>query len=73
MALGLKLRVKNLLGEIPSRRWDIHIEADLVEEVARIYGYDNLPSTLPSSQNAGELTQMQKFRRTVRTGLESSA
>ncbi|MEG2255040.1 MAG: phenylalanine--tRNA ligase subunit beta, partial [Vagococcus sp.] len=32
---------------IPPRRWDISIEADLVEEVARIYGYDNLPSTLP--------------------------
>jgi len=27
----------------PSYRFDIEIEADLIEEVARIYGYDNLP------------------------------
>ncbi len=29
----------------PSWRFDIAIEADLVEEIARIYGYDNIPST----------------------------
>ena len=32
---------------VPTRRGDITIEADLVEEVARLYGYDNIPSTLP--------------------------
>lgn len=26
---------------VPPRRWDIEIDADLLEEVARIYGYDN--------------------------------
>ena len=31
----------------PSHRFDIAIEADLIEEVARIYGYDNLPSSMP--------------------------
>ncbi|AEU41400.1 MAG: phenylalanine--tRNA ligase subunit beta [Lactococcus lactis] len=72
LGFGVEVEGEKFTCEIPSRRWDIHIEADLVEEVARIYGYDNLPSTLPLSQNAGELTDMQKFRRTVRTGLESS-
>ncbi|MGO3007124.1 MAG: phenylalanine--tRNA ligase subunit beta [Lactococcus cremoris] len=72
LGFGVEVEGEKFTYEIPSRRWDIHIEADLVEEVARIYGYDNLPSTLPLSQNAGELTDMQKFRRTVRTGLESS-
>lgn len=30
---------------VPSRRPDISMQADLVEEVARLYGYDNIPST----------------------------
>jgi len=35
----------------PSDRFDIEIEEDLIEEVARIFGYDNIPAALP----AGEL------------------
>ncbi|PNK60686.1 phenylalanine--tRNA ligase subunit beta [Psychrobacter sp. FDAARGOS_221] len=31
----------------PSHRYDIEIKEDLIEEIARIYGYDNIPSTLP--------------------------
>ncbi|MCL2114424.1 MAG: phenylalanine--tRNA ligase subunit beta [Streptococcaceae bacterium] len=74
LQLGFNVKVDNetFTCEIPSRRWDISIEADLVEEVARIYGYDKLPSTLPVSQNAGELTAMQKFRRKVRTIVEAA-
>lgn len=33
----------------PSHRFDIEIEADLIEEVARIFGYDNLPSSMPTA------------------------
>ena len=32
---------------VPSHRFDIAIEADLLEELARIYGYDNLPVEPP--------------------------
>ncbi len=35
-------------AEIPFWRADIRIPEDLVEEVARIIGYDSIPSTLPS-------------------------
>ncbi len=31
---------------VPSHRQDVHIAADLVEEIGRIYGYDRLPTTL---------------------------
>lgn len=58
---------------VPRRRWDISIEADLVEEIARIYGYDNLPTTLPNSAGtAGELTKNQKLRRKVRAIAEGA-
>ncbi|EUJ24681.1 phenylalanyl-tRNA ligase subunit beta [Listeria grandensis FSL F6-0971] len=57
---------------VPSRRWDITIEADIFEEVARIYGYDNIPSTLPNSVSAGHLTVEQAAKRTIRAYLEGA-
>ncbi|GAA6113137.1 phenylalanine--tRNA ligase subunit beta [Apilactobacillus apinorum] len=49
--LGFEVEVtdNNMHVIVPTRRGDIHIQADLIEEVARIYGYDNLPSTLPTT------------------------
>ncbi|GAE26143.1 phenylalanyl-tRNA synthetase beta chain [Halalkalibacter wakoensis JCM 9140] len=58
---------------IPSRRADIQIEEDLMEEVARLYGYDHIPTTLPQGATTqGALTDYQKKRRHVRRVLESS-
>jgi len=57
--------------EIPTRRWDISISADLVEEVARMYGYDNLPTTLPVGEmTPGQLTPAQTLIRASRHTLE---
>ena len=33
--------------DVPSYRFDISIEPDLIEEIARIYGYNNLPVSMP--------------------------
>lgn len=35
---------------IPTWRQDIHCLADVAEEVARFYGYDNIPTTLPTGE-----------------------
>ncbi|MCM0582744.1 phenylalanine--tRNA ligase subunit beta [Weissella diestrammenae] len=56
---------------IPARRWDISIPADLIEEIARLYGYDNLPTTLPvGATTPGQLTPKQKLIRATRHDLE---
>ncbi|GAC45313.1 phenylalanyl-tRNA synthetase beta subunit [Pediococcus acidilactici NGRI 0510Q] len=56
---------------VPVRRWDIHLQADLLEEIARIYGYDNLPVTLPTgAPTVGQLTEKQKIMRNSRQILE---
>ncbi|WP_208560424.1 phenylalanine--tRNA ligase subunit beta [Marinilactibacillus kalidii] len=58
---------------VPLRRWDIAIEADLLEEVARIYGYNKIPSTLPVMESTpGELDDKQRLVRYTRRFLEGS-
>lgn len=48
---ALDFKVKNNLITIPSYRLDITVVEDLYEEVIRLLGYDNLPSTLPLIEN----------------------
>lgn len=62
-----------LTVSVPPRRWDLAIPADLIEEVARIYGYDNIPTSLPTMPvTPGHYTKAQKIIRDARTILESS-
>ena len=42
---------------VPSYRFDISIEPDLIEEIARIYGYNNLPVNTPVGALELEVTQ----------------
>lgn len=64
-ALG-RLEIKCLSNEEgfiaypPTNRLDLLVEADIVEEIARVYGYDNIENTLPRDSEWGGKTEGQK-------------
>ena len=51
---------------VPTWRYDSSTEIDVVEEIARLYGYPRLGRTLPPSSHVGGLTQRQRERRRLR-------
>jgi phenylalanyl-tRNA synthetase beta chain len=54
----------------PRRRFDIAIEEDLIEELARIHGYDRIPTTLPGgATRIAAPSEMQVEASTVRRQL----
>ncbi len=50
--LGFKLKTKSrnkFKVEVPAHRWlDVHLEIDLIEEIARLFGYVHIPQTVPA-------------------------
>ena len=59
----------NITVTTPTRRQDITTYQDIIEEVGRITGYDNLPLTLPKTVLVGKLSDYQIFKRGLKTGL----
>ncbi len=46
---------------VPSVRIDMLLPCDVAEEIARIYGYNNIPSTIPKLSSRSKVTPEQKF------------
>ena len=72
--LGLGVEKTSTEGEwhieVPSYRFDIAIEVDLIEELARVYGYNNLPvrtptASMPLKPNDETLVTIQNVRRAL--------
>lgn len=62
-----ELEADSLVIEVPTFRGDVEEEIDLVEEVARMWGYDKIPMTVPSGAHAGGYTYEQKRAMQART------
>lgn len=53
--------------QVPTRRGDITSDVDLIEEIARLYGYDNIPTTpIEGPTTPGAYTKPQALRRDLR-------
>ena len=62
-----------LLVNVPDYRQDLTIPADIVEEVARIYGYDKIPSTIMGGTTlVGGKTDSQKYQESIEKSLIGS-
>lgn len=67
-AIGFETRIDDgtLVTRVPTWRPDCLDEVDILEEIARHYGYANLGKTVPKSSVHGRLSPMQARRREVR-------
>ncbi len=72
LRLGLQVEIadENLRVQVPSWRGDLNLEEDLTEEIARMHGYDNIPSqpvlaSAAGGRRAPSLALEEKARRTL--------
>jgi phenylalanyl-tRNA synthetase beta chain len=70
-ALGIAQKSETIFLS-PSWRHDVAIEEDLVEEVARIVGYDKIAEELPASQGAGAYQPTELRKKNLRKTLSDS-
>ncbi|MGH4124867.1 MAG: phenylalanine--tRNA ligase subunit beta [Clostridium sp.] len=74
LELATEIKGDYLIIKVPTNRADINIREDIAEEIARIYGYDNIPSSLPNcaTSKSGK-SEKQKLEDKVVLSLTSSA
>jgi phenylalanyl-tRNA synthetase beta chain len=66
LGCGVQRTDGSLLATVPTFRRDLEREADLIEEVGRLVGLENVPESLPGVPQPGGLTDAQKKLRLLR-------
>lgn len=66
LGCGVEREDGRLLAEVPTFRRDLRREADLIEEIGRLVGLENVPERLPSVPLPGGLSPAQKKLRSLR-------
>lgn len=76
VSLGFEVRgggPAQLIVSVPTHRVDVSRDVDLIEDVARLHNYNNIPKTLPRTRCAiGEPTHMQQVIEACRDGLANA-
>ena len=68
----IQSKVELLKVKVPTYRNDVQQDADLVEEVARMYGYNNIPETRPDRKQQGGIKEGQEIRYLAKDFMRSS-
>ncbi len=72
LQFGVEVRGEDMDVTVPTFRGDVTLEVDLIEEVARMYGYNNIPSELPMADyRIGRLTRSQLLEDQTREFMNS--
>ena len=73
IGFGVAATEDQLTIEVPTFRWDVvsdhahEFEANIAEEVGRMYGFERIVKTVPKGEQAGHLSEYQQDRRLVRS------
>ena len=70
VGFGIRLEGNEMLVTAPLWRTDIHIKEDVIEEVGRLLGYDNIAPTLPQHRTANK-NQMLELKNFVRNTMSN--
>ncbi|MFN2364305.1 MAG: phenylalanine--tRNA ligase subunit beta [Halarsenatibacteraceae bacterium] len=70
LGFSVEMETNNLKVRVPSFRTDVEYQADLIEEVTRVYGYNNIPYTRPASKGSGGRNEKQKKELTLKKLLQ---
>ena len=69
LGMDVESRDDSVEAVVPTYRWDLQVEEDLIEEVARVQGYGRVPVSMPAVRQGGGVPESYSRRTRVREAL----